>query len=173
MSYIDLDIVFLMFDPRVYWNKPNVAMPIWQEEKGAMEIQNSAFCFSSSQLDMLLETIRNMIDTRGEEQLTKNMYMYTQVGPNLFQHTIQWLQLIEPIQLYFTHSDDHYLVKDVAQLHNDYGGFVWLHLDGSNRRRNWYKNKKRTYPMLVEEFREACPPPPVENFLLAKQRRSK
>ena len=168
MSYLDLDIVLLMNDPRVYWQRPNVAMPIWKEEQGAMEIQNSAFCFSQSQLDFLITTIQQMMDDRGPKQLTKNMYMYTGLGPNLFQHTIQWLQLIEPVQLYYTHSDDHFLVEDVAALYKAYGGFVWLHLDGSNRRRNWYKNKKRTYPMLVEEFRQACQPlPSITKFIIS------
>jgi len=162
MAYLDLDVVYLLTDPRVYTHRPNVAAPVWSEEKGAIEIQNSAFCFAPSQLDLLLDKIRDTMDQRGSQQFQRNMYIYTQLGPNLFQHTIQSLQMIQPVQLYYTNSDDHWEIPKVAKLHEDYGRFVWLHIDGSNRRRNWYKNKQRTYPMLVQEFQAECPPPSLE-----------
>jgi hypothetical protein len=45
--------------------------------------------------------------------------------------------------------------------------------DASNRRRNYYKNKKRTYSMLVEELKSMIQVAPVEKvlpkFLLEQQ----
>jgi hypothetical protein len=128
MAYADLDVVYLLDDPRVYTAVPNVAVPIWSEEKGAFEIQNSAFCFSREQLDVLLNNIRTLMDSVGEKQTTQNSYIYTQFGPNLFQHSIQSMQILGPIQLYYTHSDDHWQPERVAELSKAYGGFVWLHL---------------------------------------------
>ncbi|KAL3918240.1 MAG: hypothetical protein SGILL_004330 [Bacillariaceae sp.] len=159
MTYVDMDVAFLNLDSSVYGSVPNVAAPVWSEEKGALEIQNSLFCFSPAQLKYLLQSIRSLMDQRGEQQVTKNMYIYTQLGPNLFQHSLYRMQQMDPVQLYYTNSDDHWKVEDVARQHRSYGGFLFLHLDASNRRRNWYKNKKRTYPMLVQELREACPLP--------------
>jgi hypothetical protein len=159
MTYIDLDVIFLNLDPTLYGRHPNVAAPVWSEEKGALEIQNSAFCFSTPQLQYLLQNVRTLMDERGNAQTNQNMYIYTQLGPNLFQHSIQAMQMMQPVQLYYTNSDDHWKVEDVARQHQAYGGFMYLHLDGSNRRRNWYRHKKtQSYPELVEDFRKACPP---------------
>ncbi|CAB9527060.1 expressed unknown protein [Seminavis robusta] len=167
MAYADLDLVYLLDDPRVYLTVPNVAVPIWSEEKGAFEIQNSAFCFSQPQLDRLIGNVKALMNSKGETQKTKNSYMYTAFGPNLFQHSLQGMQTLGPIQLYYTHSDDHWKPQDVAGLSKAYGGFVWLHLDASNRRRNWYQNKKRTYTMLVDELKSKIQISELEQVLPA------
>lgn len=167
MAYTDLDIVYLSDHKEIYLSKPNVALPIWSEEQGALEVQNSAFCFNTEQNHLLLNKARHIMESLGDLQTSQNKYMYTQFGPNLFQHSIQELQGIAPVQLYYTHSDDHWKVEVVEAQYRNYGRtFVWLHLDRSNRRRNWYAaNKSQSYQQLVQRFRQACSPPPQWNHI--------
>ena len=80
LAYADLDMVYLSNDQRVYVQEPNVAVPIWSEEKGALEIQNSGFCFNPAQLNVLLRNAITIIQSKGPVQTTRNKYIYTELG---------------------------------------------------------------------------------------------
>ena len=80
LAYVDLDMVYLSNDKRIYLQESNVAVPIWSEEKGALEIQNSGFCFSTPQLNVLLRNAIQIIKSKGSIQTTKNKYIYTELG---------------------------------------------------------------------------------------------
>ena len=166
MAYADLDLIHLMDDKRVYTAVPNVAVPVWQEEKGALEIQNSGFCFTSRQLDFLLAKMREVIQRKGSEQIAGNMYQYTELGPMLFMHSLQEMMTIHPVQLYYTAGSEFFKLKDIQKLHARHNNkFVWLHIDHAGRKRNWYRNKKQNYHEFVNMVREACPPPSITRIL--------
>jgi hypothetical protein len=80
LAYADLDMVYLSDDAALYLQVPNVAVPIWQEEKGAFEIQNSGFCFTRPQLQVLLNDTLKIVRSKGPDQISRNMYFYTQLG---------------------------------------------------------------------------------------------
>jgi hypothetical protein len=80
LAYADLDMVYLSDDAAIYLQVPNVAVPIWQEDKGAFEIQNSGFCFTRPQLQVLLNDTLTIVQSKGPDQISRNMYFYTQLG---------------------------------------------------------------------------------------------
>lgn len=80
LAYADLDMVYLSDDATIYLQVPNVAVPIWQEEKGAFEIQNSGFCFTRPQLQVLLNDTLTIVQSKGPDQIHRNLYFYTELG---------------------------------------------------------------------------------------------
>lgn len=80
-AYCELDMILLSEYPEVYLAEPNVAVPIWGEELGAFEIQNSGFCFNTDQLDVLIRNVKKKLDEKGDQQVIENNYnLYTEMG---------------------------------------------------------------------------------------------
>ena len=173
LAYTDLDMVYLSNDKRIYLSESNVAVPIWSEEKGAFEIQNSGFCFNSMQLQVLLQNAIQLIINKGPRQLTKKVYKYTDLGPNLLQHSIQKMMKFGPIRLYYTMCDEDWEENVIIKKAKNYdGGFVWLHYDKSIRKSNWYNNQKgndknlMTFPGLVKSIRTKLNAPTYEELFV-------
>jgi hypothetical protein len=77
MAYLDLDMFPISNYSQIYLGTPNVAVPIWSEETGALEIQNSGFCFTASQSDILIQKVKKLMNSYGEKQ---QYSMYTLFG---------------------------------------------------------------------------------------------
>lgn len=138
MAYLDLDMIPVppttsnRSQPAdLYLESPCVAVPIWAEENGALEIQNSGFCFTGRQLDHLIGRMKTLINSKGETQVYPT---YTEMGPKLFLHSLQSLTRLDPTNLLFTTSNDDRgvsMVLNKAQLFDS--EIYWFHLDGRFR----------------------------------------
>jgi hypothetical protein len=81
LAYADMDMMYLSPHPEIYLKDPNVAVPVWGEELGAFEIQNSGFCFLPKQLDVLMRHQREILDAKGPAQAETEQYkLYTAMG---------------------------------------------------------------------------------------------
>ena len=159
MAYADLDMMYLSPHKEVYLKQPNVAVPVWAEEKGAFEIQNSGFCFNSAQLDVLIRKQQLLINSKGPQQALVEQYtVYTSMGPVLFQKSIQEMMYHGPIRLYLTSCDDDTDVKRIVTKQKQYQ-FVWIHLD--SRFRGGHMSNLREIHI---ELREKCIPPKLEQI---------
>jgi hypothetical protein len=160
MAYLDLDmfpvppVTSSLSQPAdLYLKSPCVAVPIWSEERGALEIQNSGFCFSDRQLDYLTEYLKNLIDSKGEEQKYK---FYTELGPNVFQHSLQALTLLDPTKFLFTTNNNDNNVPKVRKKVAEYKSEIyWFHLDGHFRGSNIGANNKlgKTFDNLFDAYK--------------------
>jgi hypothetical protein len=160
MAYLDLDMFPAPPSSSIrdgtaadfYLNSPNVAVPIWSEELGAFEIQNSGFCFASNQLDYLIETLKEIIQSKGESQ---NYAFYTQLGPNIFQHAIQTLSMLAATKILYTTSNGDSSLKKVRDKADKYGKeLYWFHLDGRFRGGNIGAENKlgRTFDEIFDNY---------------------
>lgn len=81
MAYIELDMLLLNPYKETYLQHSNVAVPVWSEENGMLEIQNSGFCFSRQQLNVILQKQQSIIQFRGPSQaIADNYELYTELG---------------------------------------------------------------------------------------------
>mmetsp|Transcript_2958 Transcript_2958/g.4456 ORF Transcript_2958/g.4456 Transcript_2958/m.4456 type:complete len:302 (-) Transcript_2958:41-946(-) len=117
MAYLDLDMFPVVATNQLYLGGANVAVPIWGIEKGALEIQNSGFCFTSRQLDLLIQRATLIMDSKGGEQ---DYELYTELAPTRF--------------LFTTCNDDASPIKVLDKVAIARNEIYWLHLDGRFRR---------------------------------------
>ena len=141
LAYLDLDM-FLAPPPAapgrrpadLYLAGPVVAVPVWHQSQGALEVQNSGFCFTAAQLDHLLREQRAIIRSKGERQVYDR---YTELGPNVFHHAIQALTALAPTRLLFTTSNRDASPRLVRKRRDLYRSeMYWFHLDGRFRGAN-------------------------------------
>lgn len=138
MAYLDLDMFPVppatsnRSQPAdLYLESPCVAVPIWAEGNGALEIQNSGFCFTGRQLDHLIGRMKTLIDSKGETQVYPG---YTDMGPTVFLHSLQSLILLDPTNLLFTTSNvDSGVSKVLNKAQRFDSEIYWFHLDGRFR----------------------------------------
>lgn len=161
MAYIDLDMFPVGSDSSVFLGSPNVAVPIWAQENGALEIQNSGFCFTNDQLDLLIERIRNTIQSKGEEQ---SYPIYTEIGPVLFTRSIQALSAMAPTRFLFTtcnrENGPAKVLGKVAHYNNE---IHWFHLDSlfrGSQIKNDISNLRNAFDQVFEGARPKEPPIP-------------
>jgi len=148
MAYLDLDMIPLLTATstttttkqesfkNLFLATPNVAVPLWGDENGGLEIQNSGYCFTQKQLEYLIDRAKLIIDSTGPNQ---DYRRYTALGPTLFHRSIQTLTALAPTRLLFTTSnDDSSPTKVLRKILQQYPttDFHWLHLDGRFRGSN-------------------------------------
>lgn len=147
MAYLDLDMIPVppatsnRSQPAdLYLESPCVAVPIWAEGNGALEIQNSGFCFTGRQLDHLIGRMKTLIDSKGETQVYPT---YTDMGPKVFLHSLQSLIRLDPINLLFTTSNDDGSVSKVLNKAQRFDSEIyWFHLDSRFRGGNVGEDNK-------------------------------
>lgn len=88
LAYADLDLIHLSNHSRVYLSLPNIAVPIWAEGKGALEIQNSGFCLTPAQLDVMIHMTKQRIQEKGRAGNRKNEYYYTELGASILNYHV-------------------------------------------------------------------------------------
>lgn len=155
LAYLDLDMFPVPPAHRVtqgskaadlYLATPTLAIPVWGDEHGALEVQNSGFCLAPNQLDYLIHKLQTLIESKGDEQTYK---MYTELGPNLFQHAVQKLTMLSPTKLLLTSSNvdtnARLVLRRAKSLDSE---FYWLHLDGR------FRGRHRANGYLEEAFGE-------------------
>jgi hypothetical protein len=78
MAYVDLDMFHVHPSADIFLGQPNVAVPIWEYGgTAALEIQNSGFCFTAAQLDILIHRLKVIVQSKGKEQVYSH---YTELG---------------------------------------------------------------------------------------------
>ena len=90
MAYVDLDMFHVYPSADIFLGQPNVAVPVWEYGgTPSLEIQNSGFCFTAGQLDILIHRLQEIIQSKGKEQFYLH---YTELGkPALLFITAQKL----------------------------------------------------------------------------------
>lgn len=103
-TYIDMDIL-LIDAHRSHYMHPFAGAAIFQDNKNALEITNSAFCLPSSILERMIAFVDRRI------RLGSNNYFYTELGPSMF-HKVLFNQY-PAVSLF---SQNHPAVADLDRL---------------------------------------------------------
>ena len=153
-TYIDFDIHFLNTTRTLYMNQ-FVGAAMWNDNKCAIEITNSAFCLNNNVLNDLITYLKQRIITNN------NYYFYTELGPSMFHKVIM---NNHPILLYSQNHPQLHSIDDIVASMNLYHHH-FLHLTGRIRS----KSEELSYQNLIFRIRDTVGLSPVSHLPPSKK----